>query len=137
MYECFLGLMAQYGFAQTESKFDYSPIELPVEYQEEIKANAANVTKTEFKPHINKQLYAINEDFDSYQMLQDQVNSPKPVEEFAPIEIDELENLPEITADAQMVQDILKVAEQAKQDAEKIVRSNLKIFWWVMHRSKI
>ena len=115
----FLGLMAQYGFAQTESKFDYGPIELPAEYQEEIKANATDAVKTEFKPHINKQLYAINEDFDSYQMLQDQVNSPKPVEEFAPIEIDELENLPEIAADDQMVQDILKVAEQAKQDAEK------------------
>ena len=114
----FLGLMAQHGFAETQSQAEMSPIELPAEYQEEIKANAHNID-SEFKPHSNKQLYTIDEDFDSYQMLQDQMNSPDPIEEFAPIGIEELESLPELSVDDQMVQDIFKVAEQAKLDAEK------------------
>ncbi len=114
----FLGLMAQHGFAENQTQAEMSPIELPAEYQEEIKANANNIN-SEFKLHSNKQLYAIDEDFDSYQMLQDQMNAPNPIEEFAPIGIDELESLPELSVDDQMVQDIFKVAEQAKQDAEK------------------
>lgn len=110
--------MAQHGFAEVQAKPNLSPIELPIEYQEEIKANALKANNA-IKQKPNKNLYAIDEDFDSYQMLQNQVSSPAPVEEFAPIDIDDLENLPEISADDQMVNDIFKVAEQAKQDAEK------------------
>ena len=39
----FLGLMAQHSFAENQTQAEMSPIELPAEYQEEIKANANNI----------------------------------------------------------------------------------------------
>lgn len=111
----FLGVMTQYGFAQTAEIPYVAAIDLPIEYQEEIKANA----NPNFQPHSNKNLYAIHEDFDSYQMLQEQVFSHTEIVELATIEEKELEDLIELSVNDQMVQDIFRVAEQAKQDAEK------------------
>lgn len=55
---------------------------------------------------------------DSLAVLQQQEQSSKSIAEFKPIEFDDLGNLPETTVDASMANEIFKVAEEAKVEAQ-------------------
>ena len=55
---------------------------------------------------------------DSLAVLQQQEQSSKSIAEFKPIEFDDLGNLPETTVDASMANEIFKVAEEAKAEAQ-------------------
>ena len=94
-----LGMLAQQTFAQTENLSD------------------SQVSQ-------ENSIQQLNDDFDSYQMLQDQIRAGASLQEFQPIQLQDevenkLENLPEISVNDQMVNEILEVATQAKTDAEK------------------
>lgn len=55
---------------------------------------------------------------DSMNMLQEQQNLQAELDVFKPIEFDDLENLPIEQVDSQMANEIMQIAEQAKQDAQ-------------------
>lgn len=55
---------------------------------------------------------------DSLAVLQQQAQSSKSIAEFKPIEFDDLGSLPDTTVDASMANEIFKVAEEAKAEAQ-------------------
>ncbi|MFC2995213.1 autotransporter assembly complex family protein [Acinetobacter sichuanensis] len=70
---------------------------------------------------IDERIKEINQDkvaVDSVEMLQQQEQNPATLNDFKPIEFEQLEELPENNVDSALVNEIFKVAEEAKVEAQ-------------------
>ncbi len=67
-------------------------------------------------PRVYQQQHLTKED--SLAILQQQAQSSKTIAEFKPIEFEDLENLPSTAVDSAMANEIYRVAEQAKAEAQ-------------------
>ena len=114
----FLMLSAQHGFAQTPAS---NTLVNEAEFQQQLKSEAVkqgrgsdeNLAKIENFQEENTQ------PLDSLQMLQQQEQAIQPLAEFIPIEFEDLEQLPVAPVSQSMADEIFRVAEDAKSQAQQ------------------
>ncbi|MFN3291715.1 MAG: POTRA domain-containing protein, partial [Acinetobacter sp.] len=119
----FLTLLSQAALAETPVAIEPSNVQVEpqnsTEFTEDIKKEAIRQgmgSADELKKVENSVVQPTVPD--SMQMLQQQQTALKNLPEFAPIEFDDLEDLPTVQVDQGMANDIYQVAEQAKAEAQ-------------------
>ena len=119
----FLTLLSQASFAETPVAIEPSSVQVDTQTNaqitEEIKKEAIlqGMSSTEELQKV-KNMAVEPTVPDSMQMLQQQQTSLKNLAEFAPIQFEDLEDLPDVQVDQNMANDIYQVAEQAKAEAQ-------------------
>ena len=110
-------LLAQHSFAQATQP--NSPI-TEAEFQQQLKNEAVKqgVGSSENLEKIDN-IQSTTVAPDSLQMLEQQEQATQPLEEFKPIEFEDLEELPITPVSADMANEIFRVAEEAKQEAQQ------------------
>lgn len=109
-------LLAQHSFAQVTQP--NTPI-TEAEFQQQLKNEA--VKQGVGSSEELKKLESIQNQTepDSLQMLEQQEQATQPLEEFKPIEFEDLEELPITPVSADMANEIFRVAEEAKKEAQQ------------------
>ncbi|MDN5512383.1 autotransporter assembly complex family protein [Acinetobacter sp.] len=109
-------LLAQHSFAQVTQP--NTPI-TEAEFQQQLKKEA--VKQGVGSSEELKKLESIQNqtEADSLQMLEQQQQATQPLEEFKPIEFEDLEELPITPVSADMANEIFRVAEEAKKEAQQ------------------
>ena len=109
-------LLAQHSFAQVTQP--NTPI-TEAEFQQQLKNEA--VKQGVGSSEELKKLESIQNQTepDSLQMLEQQEQATQPLEEFKPIEFEDLEELPITPVSADMENEIFRVAEEAKKEAQQ------------------
>ena len=116
----FLTLCAQHSFAQTPAETVPTSADTKAEIVTEIKDEA--VKQGLSTPEAIEKIENINEpeeSVDSMKMLQEQQQAGTQLQEFKPIEFEDLENLPVTPVDQNMANEIFQVAEEAKRQAQE------------------
>ena len=116
----FLTLCAQHSFAQTPAETVPTSADTKAEIVAEIKDEA--VKQGLSTPEAIEKIENINEpeeSVDSMKMLQEQQQAGTQLQEFKPIEFEDLENLPVTPVDQNMANEIFQVAEEAKRQAQE------------------
>ncbi|SDY26653.1 autotransporter assembly complex protein TamA [Acinetobacter kyonggiensis] len=113
----FLSLLAQQSFAQVTQP---NAISTQAEFQQQLKSEAVKqgLNSTEEIEKIEN-FQAKKSEPDSLQMLQQQEQAVQPLDEFKPIEFEALEELPIEPVNQTMADEIFRVAESAKNEAQK------------------
>lgn len=113
----FLSLLAQQSFAQVTQP---NAISTQAEFQQQLKSEAVKqgLNSTEEIEKIEN-FQAKKSEPDSLQMLQQQEQVVQPLDEFKPIEFEALEELPIEPVNQTMADEIFRVAESAKNEAQK------------------
>lgn len=113
----FLSLLAQQSFAQVTQP---NAISTQAEFQQQLKSEAVKqvLNNTEEIEKIEN-FQAKKSEPDSLQMLQQQEQAVQPLDEFKPIEFEALEELPIEPVNQTMADEIFRVAESAKNEAQK------------------
>jgi translocation and assembly module TamA len=116
----FFMMLSHQSMAQTEqpeTPVAISQAEMVDELSKEAIRQGAATSETEAKEKIEEVLEP-EVPLDSMLMLEQQQNAGSALEVFTPIEFDDLEELPVQTIDQNMADEIYRVAEQAKQEAQ-------------------
>ena len=116
----FLMMLAQHGMAQTpetETPVAVSQAEMIDELSKQAVQQGVANSENEAAEKIEKALQPENE-IDSLEMLQQQEQQGAQLDVFKPIEFEDLEELPVQPIDQAMADEIYRVAEQAKQEAQ-------------------
>ncbi|OTG95347.1 hypothetical protein B9T24_11430 [Acinetobacter sp. ANC 4654] len=113
----FLSLLAQQSFAQVTQP---NAISTQAEFQQQLKSEAVKQgpNSTEEIEKIEN-FQAKKPEPDSLQMLQQQEQAVQPLDEFKPIEFEALEELPIEPVNQTMADEIFRVAESAKNEAQQ------------------
>ena len=113
----FLSLLAQQSFAQVTQP---NAISTQAEFQQQLKSEAVKqgLNSTEEIEKIEN-LPEKKSEPDSLQMLQQQEQAIQPLDEFKPIEFEALEELPIEPVNQAMADEIFRVAEGAKNEAQQ------------------
>ena len=116
----FLMMLAQHGMAQTpetETPVAVSQAEMIDELSKQAVQQGVANSEEEAAEKIEQALQPENE-IDSLEMLQQQEQQGAQLDVFKPIEFEDLEELPVQPIDQAMADEIYRVAEQAKQEAQ-------------------
>ena len=116
----FLMMLAQHGMAQTpetETPVAVSQAEMIDELSKQAVQQGVANSEDEAAEKIEQALQPENE-IDSLEMLQQQEQQGAQLDVFKPIEFEDLEELPVQPIDQAMADEIYRVAEQAKQEAQ-------------------
>lgn len=115
----FLMLLAQQNTAHADDKNTPVADATQAEMIEQLKSEAVkqNLNSTELEQKIES-VQNVEVQLDSEQMLQQQMQPAAPMEAFKPIEFEDLQDLPVEPIDQTMANEILKVAEEAKREAQ-------------------
>ncbi|MEX5443686.1 autotransporter assembly complex family protein [Acinetobacter schindleri] len=116
----FLMMLAQHGMAQTpetETPVAVSQAEMIDELSKQAVQQGVANSEEEATEKIEQALQPENE-IDSLEMLQQQEQQGAQLNVFKPIEFEDLEELPVQPIDQAMADEIYRVAEQAKQEAQ-------------------
>lgn len=113
----FLSLLAQQSFAQVTQP---NAISTQAEFQQQLKSEAVKQgpNSTEEIEKIEN-FQAKKPEPDSLRMLQQQEQAVQPLDEFKPIEFEALEELPIEPVNQTMADEIFRVAESAKNEAQQ------------------
>ena len=113
----FLSLLAQQSFAQVTQP---NAMTTQAEFQQQLKSEAVKqgLNSTEEIEKIEN-LPEKKSEPDSLQMLQQQEQAIQPLDEFKPIEFEALEELPIEPVNQAMADEIFRVAEGAKNEAQQ------------------
>ena len=113
----FLSLLAQQSFAQVSQP---NAVTTQAEFQQQLKSEAVKqgLNSTEEIEKIEN-LPEKKPEPDSLQMLQQQEQAIQPLDEFKPIEFEALEELPIEPVNQAMADEIFRVAEGAKNEAQQ------------------
>ena len=113
-----LMLMAQQGFAQVTQP---NSTITEAEFQQQLKNEAIQQEGVGSRAELEKpdNIQQTPTESDSLQMLEQQEQATQPLEEFKPIEFEDLEELPITPVNAEMANEIFRVAEEAKREAQQ------------------
>ncbi len=116
----FLALFAQHSFAQTAQNNSIESTDTKAEIVSEIKNEAVKqgIATPEAVDKIEN-MHEPDEAVDSLKMLEEQQQGTAKLDVFKPIEFEDLENLPITPIDQNMANEIFKVAEDAKHQAQE------------------
>lgn len=117
----FFMMWSHQGIAQTEQAADTPVAVSRTEKVEELSQEALRqglVNSESEAVETIQQALVPQISVDSMQMLQEQQNAGGILEEFSPIEFEDLENLPMQSIDQSMANEIYRVAEEAKREAQ-------------------
>ena len=116
----FLALFAQHSFAQTAQNNSIESTDTKAEIVSEIKNEAVKqgIASPEVVDKIEN-MHEPDESVDSLKMLEEQQQGTAKLDVFKPIEFEDLENLPVTPIDQNMANEIFKVAEDAKHQAQE------------------
>ena len=120
VYEHLFMMLSHQSMAQTEqpeTPVAISQAEMVEELSKEAIRQGLVTSETEAEDKIEEALEQ-EVPVDSMLMLEQQQNAGSGLDEFTPIEFDNLEELPVQTIDQNMANEIYRVAEQAKQEAQ-------------------